>query len=224
MKNENGFCLGGMFLKEGDLLSCQLPWFPWARDSSVISMIKNTEGAWCTLQGVWAGLWVSLPTLGAWAADGCFYFCWYLSHCLSSLFLAFWGLSLYFLVQEWFLPWPVWLVITVGDSSTEGLFLDTVFREFLWRWSWLYFTKVVPDEQMDSRRLSGPTGRSKHWSRVLNHDWRADKRVFFVFFFLFLQARVVMTVWFLCVCVVSFLFCFWFLRKRFKHEGNPFRR
>lgn len=66
------------------------------------------------------------------------------------------------LVEGWFLPRPVWLVKTVGDSSAEGLFLDTVFRESLWRWSWLDFTKVVPDGQMDSRRLSGPTGRSKH--------------------------------------------------------------
>lgn len=78
----------GMFSKEDDLLSCQLPWLPRACVSSVISVIKNTEGTWCTRQGVWAGLWVSLPTLGARRADGCFYFCWNLSHCLSSCWLS----------------------------------------------------------------------------------------------------------------------------------------
>lgn len=103
---------------------------------------KEHLGSLVYWQGVWAGLWVGYPLWGRQQMLVLIF----VGTCLTVFPLpGFLRVVFVLLVEGWFLPWPVWLVKMVGDSSPEGLFLVTVFRESLWRWSWLDFTKVVPD-------------------------------------------------------------------------------
>lgn len=84
-------------------------------------------------------------------------------------------------------------------------------RSLVCRWSRLGFIKYRFRFQLwrqeGSLSLLGLKGRIRCWSWMLNHDWRADKRVSFFFFFPVFSnlccntVRFCVSVWF-CFCSV----------------------